>query len=165
MLPRLKEYLNNGSFLKLKFSLMKLILTLVFLLLSIQHVVSQNSYIPQNQNAGKNPKEQQSADKERPFYNLSNNKKSLVQNNTYWGINFGTGQTAFKNLDFSPKVQFDYSINNQPVTYNYLDSLHWPAHNNHRLYFGLGFEGGMTKGVYGIINFSFFKYYNNQGVA
>ena len=99
---------------------MKLILTTVFLLLTIVQVSSQNSP----------------------------NAHAIAKSKPYFSANFSMGQAPFNHPDFSPKVQFDYSVKNQPLTYNYLDSLHWPAHSSPFIYGGIGVEFGMIRGFY-----------------
>ena len=99
---------------------MKLILTIVFLLLTIVQVSSQNSP----------------------------NAHAIAKTKPYFSANFSMGQAPFNHPDFSPKVQFDYRVKNQPLTYNYLDSLHWPAHSSPFIYGGIGLEFGMTRGFY-----------------
>ena len=141
---------------------MKLILALVFLLLTIEQVASQNS---RNPNVGKKPKEQQYPNVEKSFYNHTNSNKAIAQSKPYLGINFSTGLAPFKHPDFSPKVQFDYSIKNQPLTYNYLDSLHWPAHNSPSFYGGFGLEVGMTRGFYGEFNINVVKHHKYEAIG
>ncbi len=137
---------------------MKLIRVLMFLLLSVQQAASQNLF---NTNVRGKPKEQQYTNKEKSFYNHPSSNKAVAQSIPYCSLNFTAGQAPFKHSDFSPKVQFDYSLRNRPLTYNYLDSLHWPAHNNPSFYGGFGLEFGMTRGFYGEFDISivtFHKY-------